>query len=130
MKLYVGIDLHSNNSYVSVVAENDKVVFTKKLSNDNETILHALQSYKTDIEGVVVESTYNWYWLADALIEAGYKVHLANTTAIQQYNGMKHTNDKSATAKIKAQITEKMAMLIYHGLLQKLHITQYVIILK
>ncbi len=44
---------------------------------------------------MVVESTYNWYWLIDGLMEAVYKVHLANPAAIQQYSGIKHTNDKS-----------------------------------
>ena len=32
--------------------------------------------------GLVVESTYNGYWLVDALKEAGYWVHLANTSAL------------------------------------------------
>ena len=44
--------------------------------------------------GIVVESTYNWYWLVDALMEEGYKVHLANPSAIQQYSGLKHEDDK------------------------------------
>ena len=44
---------------------------------------------------IVVESTYNWYWLVDGLIENDYTVHLANTLAIQQYNGIKHTNDET-----------------------------------
>jgi transposase len=44
--------------------------------------------------GIVVESTYNWYWLVDALMEEGYKVHLANPAAIQQYSGLKHGDDK------------------------------------
>jgi transposase len=47
------------------------------------------------IEGVVVESTFNWYWLVDGLREAGYPVHLANTAAIQQYSGLKYTDDRS-----------------------------------
>jgi transposase len=41
-----------------------------------------------------VESTYNWYWVVDALMEAGYRVHLANPAAIQQYTGLKHADDK------------------------------------
>jgi transposase len=45
--------------------------------------------------GVVVESTYNWYWLVDGLMEAGYRVHLANPAAMQQYNGLKYTDDHS-----------------------------------
>jgi transposase len=40
-----------------------------------------------------VESTYNWYWLVDGLIDAGYKVHLANPSAIKQYEGLKHSDD-------------------------------------
>jgi transposase len=40
--------------------------------------------HRAEITGVVVESTYNWYWLVDGLQEAGYRVHLANTTAIKQ----------------------------------------------
>jgi len=43
------------------------------------------------IEGIVIESTYNWYWLVDSLMERDHKVHLANTAAIQQYSGLKET---------------------------------------
>ena len=45
--------------------------------------------------GLVVESTYNWYWLVDGLMDSGFKVHLANTAAIQQYSGVKYTDDNS-----------------------------------
>ena len=34
------------------------------------------------IEGLVVESTYNWYWLVDGLMDAGFDVRLAHTGAI------------------------------------------------
>jgi transposase len=56
-------------------------------------ILRELQPYEPSIEGLVVESTYNWYWLVDGLMAAGYQVHLANTAAIQQYEGLKYTDD-------------------------------------
>jgi transposase len=94
MKLYAGIDLHSNNSYVVISDENDKCLYHKRLNNDLSIILSVLLPYRESIEGVVVESTYNWYWLVDGLQEAGYKVHLANTTALQQYSGLKYTDDK------------------------------------
>jgi transposase len=43
----------------------------------------------------VVESTFNWYWLVDGLMDAGYSsVHLANPSAIKQYEGLKHIDDK------------------------------------
>jgi transposase len=93
MQLYCGIDLHSNNSMVSLIDENDRLINEKRLDNNLETITHHLQPYQSEISGVVVESTYNWYWLVDGLMDHGYPVHLANTLAIQQYNGIKYTND-------------------------------------
>lgn len=94
MRLYCGIDLHSNNSYVVLLDEADKIMYQKRLSNDLALILKELSGYREAISGIVVESTYNWYWLVDGLKEAGYQVHLANTTAIQQYSGLKYTDDK------------------------------------
>ncbi len=69
------------------------MICEKRLDNNLETIEYYLQPYQDAISGVVVESTYNWYWLVDGLIEHGYPVHLANTLAIQQYNGIKYTTD-------------------------------------
>ena len=55
--------------------------------------LHHINPYKENLQGCVVESTYNWYWLVDGLMEADYVVHLAHPAAIEQYNGIKYTND-------------------------------------
>jgi transposase len=44
---------------------------------------------------VVVESTYNWYWLVDGLQAAGLIVKLANTGAIRKYDGLKHSGDEA-----------------------------------
>jgi transposase len=95
MALYGGIDLHANNSVVVLLDDQDRVVYQKRLSNCLEQILQQLAPYEASIQGVVVESTFNWYWLVDGLMEAGYRVHLANTTAIQQYSGLKYSDDKS-----------------------------------
>jgi transposase len=94
MKLYAGIDLHSNNSVVSVIDEQDRVVFEKRLPNELERIIGALMAFKEALVGVVVESTFNWYWLVDGLMQAGFALHLANTTAIQTYEGLKHSADE------------------------------------
>jgi len=43
----------------------------------------------------IVGSTYNWYWLVDGLMAAGYvDIHLANPSAIKQYKGLKYTDDQ------------------------------------
>src|SRR5881409_4245745 len=95
MSLYGGIDLHANNSVIVLLNERDEVIYQKRLPNDLPTILEQLAPHHAEIKGLVVESTYNWYWLVDGLMEAGYRVHLANPTAIQQYSGLKYTDDHS-----------------------------------
>ena len=92
---YCGIDLHSNNSVVVITDETDHVLYSKRHANDLSQILAALEIHRADLFGVVVESTFNWYWLVDGLQEAGYPVHLANTAAIKQYDGIKHRGDES-----------------------------------
>jgi transposase len=93
--MYSGIDLHSNNSVVAVIDEGDHVVAQKRLPNDLTKITGFLARWKDQLAGVVVESTYNWYWLIDGLQEAGFEVHLANTVAIKQYDGLKHSGDET-----------------------------------
>lgn len=95
MKLYGGIDLHSNNCVIHLIDENADVVLKKRITNSLPMMLALLEPYADEIEGLVVESTYNWYWLVDGLMEANYKIHLANTAAIQQYSGLKHGDDDS-----------------------------------
>src|SRR5229473_2355265 len=90
---FSGIDLHSNNSVVVVSDEEDRIVYQKRLPNNLEQIRAALAPYREELAGVVVESTYNWYFLVDGLMDAGYRVHLANTTAIKKYEGLKHSGD-------------------------------------
>jgi len=95
MTLYCGIDLHSNNCVVAVLNEQDRTLYEKRLPNDLATIVGALRTYQTKLAGCVVESTYNWYWLVDGLMDAGFVVHLAHTSALPRYAGLKYSNDFS-----------------------------------
>ena len=94
MKLYGAIDLHSNNNVTVVTDEQDRVVYEKRLPNELGLITQQLAAYRESLEGIVVESTYNWYWLVDGLMDQGHRIHLANTAAIQQYEGLKYTDDQ------------------------------------
>ena len=94
MKTYAGIDLHSSNNYIVVIDDKDKRLFEKRLPNTIEDVSTALKPYKKSLVSVVVESTCNWYWLIDGLQTLGYPISLANPNAIQQYDGLKHTDDK------------------------------------
>jgi len=71
----------------------DKVLLMKRLPNNLSTILTTLEPFRRRLATVVVESTYNWYWLVDGLMEADYPVKLANPAAIDQYDGLKQAND-------------------------------------
>ena len=92
-QLYVGIDLHSNNNYLAIIDEQDKRIYKHRWPNEADVVLAELEPFKESIVGIVVESTFNWYWLVDILMDEGYKLHLANPTAIQKYKGLKYSND-------------------------------------
>ena len=94
MTYYCGIDLHSNNHYVCVIDENDNRVFERKLDNEARLLIACLAEFKDKLIAVAIESTFNWYWLSDALIEAGFEVRLVNTTAVIQYSGLKRADDR------------------------------------
>mgnify|MGYP001582033354 FL=1 len=92
--MYCGIDLHSNNNYVAIQKEGQKDVACRRLRNDLEVVLKYLEPFREELEAIAVESTYNWYWLVDGLVDAGYDVRLVNTTKASKYSDMKYTDDR------------------------------------
>jgi len=95
MRLYAAFDLHSRSSHLAVLDEQGKRVFKAKLANNAGTMILALEPYRERLVAIAVESTFNWYWLVDDLMKAGYSVRLANPAAIQKYKGLKHADDSS-----------------------------------
>jgi transposase len=93
MTLYAGIDLHSTNSVLAVIDEDGKRLHRRRYGNDIERIVEALAPFKDELGSVVVESTFNWYWLVDGLQDAGHSVQLAHPPGIDQYSGLKHGDD-------------------------------------
>jgi transposase len=93
MNYYIGIDLPSTSTYIGVIDQENKEVFCKKFPNQLPVILQAVEPFRRAAVGIVVASTYNWYWLVDGVMEKGYQVHLANPSAIKQYEGLKHADD-------------------------------------
>lgn len=94
MKLYAAIDLHSNNNVLVILDERDRIKFEQRLSNELPAVLAQLAPYRKRIEAIAVESTFNWYWLVDGLMDAGYTVKLVNTAAVKVYEGLKYTGDE------------------------------------
>ena len=52
MKLYGGIDLHSNNSVVVLVNEENGEVLRKRIDNDLSKIITLLEPFRNDITGL------------------------------------------------------------------------------
>lgn len=93
-KLIAGIDLHSNNLVIGLMDQDGKRIRHQKLDCSLEAVEQFLKPLKERLERMAVESTYNWYWLVDGLRARGYPVDLANPAKIEQYNGIKHADDK------------------------------------
>ncbi len=94
MRVYCGVDLHSTNSYLAVLNEQLESVLDRRVPNRLDAVLGALEPLREQIQAVAVESTFNWYWLVDGLVEAGYRVELVNTSAVRQYEGLKYVDDR------------------------------------
>jgi transposase len=92
--IMAGIDLHSNNLMLALIDLAGTRLFHKKLPCEWPRIEQALAPYQARIKSVAVESTFNWYWLVDGLQDRGYETVLANPAGIQQYEGIKHTDDQ------------------------------------
>ena len=95
MVLYGGMDLHGDNVFCSVMDQEYRTVFERRLPNDLEIVLAALEPYRERLKGIAVESTYNWYWLVDGLRDHQYPARLANPARMQENIGLKSANDKT-----------------------------------
>ena len=93
-ELYAGLDLHSNNVMVGIVNQDGRRLGHRKLDCELPLIARYLEPFKPRLRSLAVESTFNWYWIVDGLRALGYPIDLANPAKIEQYNGLKHADDK------------------------------------
>jgi transposase len=68
-------------------------VVERKVRNELGLIRSVLAPYKEELE-VVVETTFNWYWLVDGLQDEGYRVHLAHALGVRMITGAKVKTDR------------------------------------
>ena len=92
-KYYCGIDLHAKNMYVCTMNAKGKVLFHRQIANETDALLAVLEPYLRSIV-VGVESTYNWYWLADFCTDYNIDFCLGHALYIKRKIGRKHANDK------------------------------------
>src|SRR5260370_14811697 len=93
MKFYCGIDLSARDCHVCVIDEQLQIVVEQKLRNELTGICQLLAPYKGSLK-IVVESTFNWYWLIDGLQAASFEVVLAHTLGLYLITGAKVKTDR------------------------------------
>jgi transposase len=96
--LFCGVDLHSNNAVYVITDGRDKQLFQSRLPNQLPLVLEQLEPFRERLQVVAVESTYNWYWLVDGLMEHHYPVVLASPSEMEQYDGIKEADDLTDAA--------------------------------
>jgi transposase len=52
MKFDAGIDLHSTNNYVGIIDDQDQKLYGKRLPNELNSVLMALEPFNDTLEGV------------------------------------------------------------------------------
>jgi transposase len=107
-KFNCGIDLHGRNMYVCVVDIGGKILLHKNVKkNDFSYFLKIVDQYRSDLT-VACESTFNWYWLADACNENGINFVLGHALYMKAIHGTKTKNDKIDSKKIAHLLRSNM----------------------
>jgi transposase len=90
---YCGIDLSARDSHLCVVDESLSILLQQKSANDLTRIAHLLEPFNPHLK-IVVESTFNWYWLVDGLQHLGFDVCLAHTLGLSFITRAKIKTDR------------------------------------
>jgi transposase len=109
---YSGIDLHSDNCYITTVDDNGSVVKQQRIENISEHILDYFHSLPGDHQAVV-ESTTGWYWLNDLLQDNGIELVLAHAKYLKAISYAKVKTDKVDS--------QTLAILLRQGLIPRAH---------
>jgi len=90
---YIGLDLHKRFSQVSIMDVDGKELENIRLPNDREALRFYFSQFPSGT-GVAVESTSNWYWLAELLEDAGMEIHLSHPLKTKLIASAKVKTDK------------------------------------
>jgi hypothetical protein len=105
---YCGVDLHSKTMHVCVVDQaGKKLLHCNFRNNDPEAWLARLEPYRHEDLVVGVESTFNWYWLADLCLNQEIVFVLGHALYLKAIHGGKTKSDPIDS--------EKLAMLLRGG---------------
>jgi transposase len=85
--------------YVCIISQSGEKVFHRRLRNSGKYFVNIIGKFGKDV-AVGVESTFNWYWLADLCQQAGIKFVLGHAVYMRAIHGAKAKNDRIDSEKI------------------------------
>ncbi len=99
-ELYCGIDLHAKRMYACVIDQAGQTLLHRNLKTQPGELLKVFTRFQGQDIAVGVESTYNWYWLADFCEDQGVPFVLGHALAMKAIHGSKTKNDRQDSLKI------------------------------
>jgi len=109
---YSGIDLHSDNCYITTINDDGLVVKQQRVENNDDLVLNYFHSLPGSHQAVV-ESTTGWYWLNDLLGDHGIDLVLAHAKYLKAISYAKVKTDKVDS--------QTLAILLRQGLIPPAH---------
>ena len=88
-----GVDLHARTMYVTVVNRAGEVLVRQNVPNHFGKFVRVLRPFLPSVS-VGVESTYNWYWLADGCHQADISFYLGHALYMKAIHSGKKKNDR------------------------------------
>jgi transposase len=111
-KYYCGIDLHGKTMYTTVMDKTGTLLLHKNLPNAMPDLLEALRPFRNDV-AVGVESTFNWYWLADGCRRENIPFYLGHALYMKAVHGGKNKNDSLDSKHITDLLRSNLFPLAY-----------------
>lgn len=91
--LYVGVDAHSQNSWITVMNEKGKVIKRKEIASCRQDVQSSLGRYRQPMKAVV-EASYSWAPMYDWLDEVADDVVLAHPGKVRAIAEARIKTDK------------------------------------
>jgi len=94
---YAGIDLHKKYAYVTIMDKLGYIQHQGRFNNQDKKLVPVLAASQMPIQAII-ESTYGWYWLGEALEHAKIPYVLAHPKKVHDVVGRKKTDKEDSKA--------------------------------
>lgn len=99
-EFYCGVDLHAKQMYLCIVDQQGKIQLHKNIKTRTDVFLAMTENFRKSDLVVGVESTFNWYWLADLCVDHEIPFVLGHALGLRAIHGGKTKNDKLDSEKL------------------------------